>query len=164
MANVLVVFEQRDNKLKRVGHEVLAAARAVADVSGGDVHGVVIGGSSVESDGLGAYGADRVTKVADDAASLYQAERYAATIAALANADGASVVLLAATAMGKDLGPRVAAKLDCPVASDVTEVRDDGGIVVTRPAYSGKATYSLRVTAPRAVISIRPNAFAGPSP
>lgn len=158
MANVLVVLEQRDNKLKRVGHEVLAAARSLADASDGEVHGVVIGGSTVESDGLGAFGADRVTKVADDAVALYQSERYAETIAALA--DGASVVLLAATAMGKDLGPRIAAKLDCPIAVDVTDVRDDGGIVVTRPAYSGKATYTLKVTAPRAVVSVRPNAFA----
>jgi electron transfer flavoprotein alpha subunit len=160
MAYVLVVLEQRDGKIKRVGHEALAAARTLADAAGGEVHGLVIGGGSVDADGLGAFGADRVTRVADAAAELYQAESYAETVAAVARADDCTTVLLSATAQGKDLGPRVAAKLDCPLAADVTAIQHDGNVIVTRPVYSGKATYTICVTAPRVVISVRPNAYA----
>ena len=160
MANVLVVLEQRGGTLKRVSHEVLAAGRAVADASGGEVHALAIGGSSSSADGLGAFGADRVTLVADDSADLYQPELYSTTAVEAAQAGDYSAVLVSATAMGRDLAPRVAAKLDCPLAADVTAISSDDGIVVERPAYSGKAMYSIRVTAPLVVISLRPNAFA----
>lgn len=160
MGSVLVVLEQRDGKIKRVGHEALAVARSLADASGAEVHGLVIGDRSVENDGLGSFGADRVTTVADDATALYQPELYAATAAAVSDEEDTSAVLLSATALGKDLGPRIAAKLNCPLAADVTEISYEGGIVVKRPAYSGKAVYTVRVTAPRVVVSLRPNAFA----
>ena len=160
MGNILVVLEQRDGKIKRVGHEALAAARGLADGAGGEVHGLIIGGGSVEAVGLGAFGADRVTVASDDATELYQPELYSATVADAAKRDGYAAVLISATALGRDLAPRVAAKLDCPLAADVTELSYDNGIVVKRPAYSGKATYTLRVTSPLAVISVRPNAYA----
>ena len=160
MANVLAVLEQRGGVLKRVSHEVLAAGRAIADVSGGEVHALAIGGSSLSVDGLGSFGADRVTLVADDSADLYQPELYSGTAVDAAKAGDYSAVLVSATAMGRDLAPRIAAKLDCPLAADVTDISSDGGIVVTRPAYSGKAIYSIKVTAPLAVVSLRPNAFA----
>jgi electron transfer flavoprotein alpha subunit len=61
--------------------------------------------------------------------------------------------------MGKDLGPRIAARLRCALAVDVTSVEASNGIRVTRPVYSGKAVYSLSITGSPCVISVRPNAF-----
>jgi len=69
-------------------------------------------------------------------------------------------VVLSATAMGKDLAPRIAARLGCALAADVTDVTFDGGVRVTRPVYAGKATYTLEVTGSPCVISVRPNAVA----
>jgi electron transfer flavoprotein alpha subunit len=70
------------------------------------------------------------------------------------------VVVLAASAQGKDLAPRVAAKLGAPLAADVTDVAVDGGsVVVTRPVYAGKALLKVQVTAALAVVSLRPNVF-----
>ena len=160
MANVLAVLEQRGGALKKVSHEVLTVARRVADGTGGEVHALVIGGSGVATDGLGAYGADKVLVAADDALSDYQADRYAAVAAAQVRDAGCTIVLVAATAMGKDLAPRIAARLACGLAADVTDVQYDGGVVVTRPVYAGKATYTLRVTGSPSVISVRPNAVA----
>jgi electron transfer flavoprotein alpha subunit len=75
-------------------------------------------------------------------------------------AAGYAAVLVGATALGKDLAPRLAARLGSPLAADVTALGVEGGsIVVTRPVYAGKAFYRLRVTAPLAVISVRPNSF-----
>jgi electron transfer flavoprotein alpha subunit len=133
MANVLAVLEQRGGTLKRVSHETLAAARTVADGLGCEVHALVIGAPGISVDGVGGFGADKVRV--------------------------ASAVLVAATAMGNDLAPRIAARLGCALAADVTDVRFDDGIIVTRPVYAGKANYTLKVTASVCVISVRPNAI-----
>ncbi len=92
--------------------------------------------------------------------NLYQARRYAEIAAARARAGDYAAVLLPATALGKDLGPRVAALIECPIATDVTEIAHDGAIVVKRPVYSSKAIYTLKITTTPSVISVRPNVFA----
>jgi electron transfer flavoprotein alpha subunit len=157
MANVLVVLEQRDGSLKRVALEMLAAGRAIADQTGGEVHGIALGPTGLAVDAAGPHGADQVFVCADDRVRLYQSGPYAATIAERAKS-GYAAVLVAATAMGKDLAPRLAARLGAPLAADVTAWSvDQGAIVLTRPTYAGKAFCRLRVTAPLAVVSVRPN-------
>jgi electron transfer flavoprotein alpha subunit len=159
MANVLVVLEQRDGALKRVALEILTAGRMLADQLGGELHAIALGPAGFSADAAGAHGADRVFLGADDQVRLYQPGPYAATIAARAGA-GYAAVLVGATALGKDLAPRLAARLKAPLAADVTALGVEGGsIVVTRPVYAGKAFYRLRVTAALAVISVRPNSF-----
>jgi electron transfer flavoprotein alpha subunit len=159
MANVLVVLEQRDGVLKRVSFEALAAGRALADQLGGETHAVALGPADLAVEAAGAHGADRVFLAAADGVRLYQPGPYAATVAQQARA-GYAAVLLGATALGKDLAPRLAARLGCPLAADANAVALDGGaIVVARPVYAGKAVYRLRVTAPQVVISLRPNNF-----
>jgi electron transfer flavoprotein alpha subunit len=158
MAGVMAVLEQRGGTLKRVSHEVLTAARGLADGVGGEVHVLLIGGAGVSAEGVGEYGADKVFVVADDKVADYQADLYASAAAEQAKAGDYAAVLVSATAMGKDLAPRIAARLGSTLASDVTQVKHDGGIVVVRPVYAGKANYTLKVTGSPCVISVRPNA------
>jgi electron transfer flavoprotein alpha subunit len=81
-------------------------------------------------------------------------------VAERARSGGYAAVVVAATATGKDLAPRVAAKLGVALAGDVTDLAVDGGAVVaTRPVYAGKALLTLTVTASPAVVSLRPNVF-----
>lgn len=157
MPDVLAILEQRGGTLKKVSHETLTAARRVANGLGGEVHALLIGGTDDMGNSLGAFGADRVLVASDQALGDYQADRYA-TIAAAAGEY--PVVIVAATALGKDLAPRVAARRGAALAADVTQIRYDDGIVVTRPVYAGKAVYTLKVTATPCVISVRPNAIA----
>ena len=87
-------------------------------------------------------------------------EACAAAISERAKSGGYRAVVLSATATGRDLAPRVAAKLGVGVAADLTEVSVDGdAIVATRPVYAGKALQKVRVTAKPAVLSLRPNVF-----
>ena len=73
---------------------------------------------------------------------------------------GYRAVVFAATATGRDLAPRVAAKLGVGVAADITDLAmDAGAIVVTRPVYAGKALLKVKVAAQPAVLSLRPNVF-----
>jgi electron transfer flavoprotein alpha subunit len=70
-------------------------------------------------------------------------------------------LVFAATGPGRDLAPRVAAKLDRPLLTDVTDIEVDGGdILVTRPVFAGKALARVRAKAAPVLLSIRPNVFA----
>ncbi len=162
LPNVLAVMEQRGGKLRKVSREIVTAARQVADALGGSVDALVIGapGVGVESAGLGAQGADRVLVAEDASFAQYAPDGYAATIAAQAKAGGYAAVVLAASATGKDLAPRVAVQLDVPLAADVTALAVEGGkVVVTRPIYAGKALQTLQLDAMPALVAVRPNTF-----
>jgi electron transfer flavoprotein alpha subunit len=87
-------------------------------------------------------------------------EACAAAIAARAKSGGYRAVVFGATATGRDLAPRVAAKLGVGVVADLTDLAADGdAILATRPVYAGKALQQVRVTAQPAVLSLRPSVF-----
>ncbi len=155
----LAILEQRDGALRKVSHEVLAAARALADSAGGTVDALVFGAGPVAGmDQLGAHGADRVLHAVHADFALYSPDGQAATIAAIGARYGA--IVFAATATGKDLAPRAAARLGVPVATDVTALALQGGkVVATRPVYAGRAIQQVTLSAATAVVSVRPNTF-----
>jgi len=155
MAAILVITEQRDGALRKVSHEVVAAARLLAQ-GGGTVDALVFGAGPVS--GAAELGADRVLTATHDSFRLYSPDGYAATIASIAAKY--DVVVFAATATGRDLAPRVAARAKVGLATDVVELALDGGAVVaTRPVYAGKALQRVKLAAKPAVVSVRPNTF-----
>ena len=162
MANVFVFAETRANALRKVALEVVTAARALADATGGgEVHALVAGTSGVGgvAQQLGQYGADVVVVVEHPSYANFDRESVAATIAARAKSASYRAVLMGFSAQGRDLGPRVAAKLDAPIASDVTEIQSSGdSLVVKHPAYANKVIATLEATGPLAVVSVRPSA------
>jgi electron transfer flavoprotein alpha subunit len=162
MTAILAVTEQRDGALRKVSREAVWAARQLADRLGGTVDALVLAGPGVDAAGadLGGAGADRVLVAADAAFARYAPDGYAATVAERARQGGYAAVLIAATATGKDLAPRIAARLDAPLASDVTALGVDGGkVTASRPVYAGKAIQKVVVEAPLGVLSLRPNTF-----
>ncbi len=161
MSHVLAVVEQRDGTLRRVSHEIVTGARRLADGLGGEVHALVIGAGAVAgSDALGRFGADRVVTLTGEGFARYAPEGTAAVAAERAKAGGYGAIVFAATATGKDLAPRVAARLGVALAAEVTDVAVEGGnVVVTRPVYAGKALLRARLTQSPAVVSLRPNVF-----
>jgi electron transfer flavoprotein alpha subunit len=163
MANVLAVTEQRGGALRKTSHEVVWAARQLADAMGGTVDALVLGQAGVDAAGakLGAVGADRVLVAESAAFGNYAPDGYAATAAAVVKAGGYGAVLVSATATGKDLAPRIAAALDAPLATDVTAVSFAAGkVTATRPVCAGRAIQQLALDAPVAVASVRPNTYA----
>jgi electron transfer flavoprotein alpha subunit len=128
----------------------------------GEVYAVLlgpagIGGSAGE---LGRYGADHVLVAEHDALALYSPDVAAATVAAQARDGDTYALVFAASAQGRDLAPRVAAKLDVPLAADATAIAVDGGeLVVTRPVYAGRAFAQVTFSASPRIVSVRPNVF-----
>jgi electron transfer flavoprotein alpha subunit len=157
---VLAIAEIRNGALRSVSNEVVTAARQIA--GNDEVHVLAIGGpgTAALAAQLAEYGADSILVVEDAGLTRYNPEVAAATIASLTQSNGYRVVLVAASAEGRDLAPRVAVSLDVPLAADVTSIATEGdGFVLTHPVYTGKAIATLRLTANPSVISIRPGAF-----
>jgi electron transfer flavoprotein alpha subunit len=162
MANVLAVVEQRDGALRRISEEVVTAAKKIADAAGGEVHALLIGPAGVESaaDGLGRVGAAKVLVAGGPGLDSYSPEVFAATVTEHARAGGYYAVLFGAGSQGRDLAPRVAAKLDVPLAGDATALDVDGAeLIVTRPVYAGRAFAKVALKTEPRLVSIRPNTF-----
>lgn len=158
MADVLAVAESKRGALAGVSREVVTAARKLADSLGGSLD-VAVAGSP--GDELAGWGADRILRFESEHLAAGRTDLLAAALADRIGARAHAAVVLAATATGRDLAPRVAAKLGVPLLTDVTGVRvGEGDIVVTRPVFAGKALARVRALARPAVLSIRPNVFA----
>ena len=169
MNTVLAVLEQRDGALRNVSQEVVTGARRLADALGGTVEALVLGAGSVKGvDRLGGFGADKVLTVTNAAFGTYAPEAQSEVIADRVKAGGYRAVVFAASATGKDLAPRVAARLGVALAQDITDLAVEGGggggggggaVTVIRPVYAGKALLKLKLTGRVAVLSLRPNVF-----
>ena len=162
MNGVLVVAEVKDGDVRGASKEAASAARAVAEAMGGPVHVAVCGGagSGQAASGLGEYGASVVHGVESPELDTYHGSAYATVLADLIQEHGYEVVLLSATAQGRDLAPRLAARLGVPLLTDATELdASSGQLVVTRPVYAGKAMARVRSEGTPVVVSLRPNAF-----
>jgi len=166
-ATILVFAECRDGEFKRSSHEAIGTARRIADGCGAGVAVVVLGAkAAAAAPGLAAYGADRILACGDESLDLYQGQAYAATIAAAAGQESALLVLVSATAMGKDVAARLAARLGAASACDLIEVNwtPDGGLKGRRPVYSGQAEVGVSASGDtRTVATLRPNVFALPA-
>jgi electron transfer flavoprotein alpha subunit len=158
---VLTFAEQRDGKLRRASLETVSEARRLAGPLAASVTTVVIGpGSEALAAELTAQGADRVVVFDDPAFGSYATESYARALAQATSEAKPSVVLVPFTAMGKDLAPRVAARIGAGLASDCVALEvKDGRLVGRRPMYAGKAYATVEWAAEPQMATLRPNVF-----
>jgi electron transfer flavoprotein alpha subunit len=161
MGDVLAFIEHRDGEFRGAAREALAAAARIAQGSG-HVHGLAAGapGLTAAASSVRAQGASRIRVAEDAGLARYEGETFARLVSQVAREGGHEAVVFAATAEGRDLAPRVAALLDVPLATDVTEVdREDGKLVLTRPVFAGKLFARVSLDASPALLSVRPNVF-----
>jgi electron transfer flavoprotein alpha subunit len=155
--NVLVLADVRDGKLRNVSLECLAAARTVAE--GGTVTAAVFGSQSRNlSDQLAHHGADRVIAVTNPELDQYTTDAYFQAFKQVIDKVQPDVILTGHTSAGKDVSPRIAARLGLGLISDCTNVElKDGRIVFTRPIYAGKAFVKKAVKEGTVFATLRPN-------
>jgi electron transfer flavoprotein alpha subunit len=161
MPVILTFAEARDGKLRRASLEAVSEARRLADPLSGTVRSVVIGsGVKALADELASYGADHVVVFDDLALAAYASEPYARALAQAISEAKPSAVLLPFTAMGKDLAPRVAARVGAGLASDCVALSvKDGRLQAQRPMYAGKAYATVAWAAEPQMATLRPNVF-----
>ena len=158
MSKLFVYAEHRGGAIKKASLEAIAAARGLA--GDGEVTALLVG-SGVDglAAALGHHGADKVLVANNERLSQYSPSATPKVVAEAIGLSGASIYICGATAQGKDLSARVAARLDAGLASDVTALRLDGDdLVCERPVMSGKAIGTVKVASDTVrLVTLRPN-------
>jgi electron transfer flavoprotein alpha subunit len=161
MPNTLVIAEMLDGKVRKSTHSAITFARN----AGGTFSILVLGpGAAAAAADITGYGAQKIFVCEDPYLAAPLCERFAPTVAAIAKG-GFDVVAVTASSFGKDLAPRVAAKLGAGYAPDIAGVVVDGEkLLYRRPVFAGNAYAFCSVTTPVQVVSARQSEFTAAEP
>ena len=139
--NVFVIAEQRDGELQKVSTELIGKARELADDLGQEVYAILLGENvKAKADVLIHHGADKVIVVDHPLLKEYVTEPYAKSIYAIVQKYDPEIVLFGATSIGRDLAPRLAARIHTGLTADCTGLEIDAEtrlLRMTRPAFGG---------------------------
>jgi len=162
MSKILVVAELADGKVRKSTHSAITFAKKVGAPFSILVLGANAKAAAAEVTG---FGADKVLAVESADLANYVCERFAPTVAAVAKSGGFDVVVITASSYGKDLAPRVAAKLGAGYATDISAVKSEGGkLSYKRPMYAGNAYGWCEITTPLQVVSVRQSELVAAEP
>ena len=155
---VFIFAEQVDNKISNIAYELLGKAKDLAKDLGTEVTAVLIGSGVKDlADSLAVYGADRVIVVDDPELKDYRTEPYAHALASVINEFKPEIMLVGATAIGRDLGPRVSARVKTGLTADCTSLEIGNfplepvanqeqlhnQLLMTRPAFGGNTIATI---------------------
>ena len=161
---VWVFAEQREGELQKVSLELLGEGRRVADKLGVKLTALLLG-SNIEglANTLAKHGADEVLVADDKNLEHYTTDAYTKVICDLANERKPGILFVGATFIGRDLGPRVAARLNTGLTADCTSIDvevENGDLLATRPAFGGNlmATIACPDHRPQ-MATVRPGVF-----
>lgn len=162
---VWVFAEQRNGELQKVSLELLGEGRKIADKLGVKLTALLLGKNVKGLAGnLGAHGADEVLVVEDDLLENYTTDAYTKVICDLAAERKPEILFIGATFIGRDLGPRVAARLSTGLTADCTslDIDEEGRyLLATRPAFGGNLMATIACTDHRPqMATVRPGVFA----
>ncbi len=158
MSSILVVAELHDGHIRKSTHSAITFAKQTAL----PFSILVLGqGAKTAAAEVTGYGAAKVIVVDDAYLANAVAERFAPTIADVAKKGGFDIVAFTASSFGKDVAPRVAAKLGAGYAPDIRGVKADGGkLTYQRPVFAGNAFATVELVTPVQVVSVRQSEFA----
>lgn len=155
---ILVIGEAQDGVLRNVSFEAIAAAKKVQPAS--QIVGVLCGEDSLHSQAeeMIHYGADRVITITHENLKNYTSEGYTQAVLAVIEDENPSGIVMGHTALGKDLTPKIASRLNIGLVSDVVDIEIEKDIpIYTRPIYSGKAFEKKKIVDGIDFFTIRPN-------
>ncbi len=158
--NILVLADHDRGTPKKIAHQLLTAARGLAD---GEVHALLMGADAgAHAEQLGAYGAATAHVWDDSDAEDYATEPQTAALVAAVQASGAQVVLYPGDPLLSDVVARAAVRLEAGVVTDVTDVERDGdALVATKPIFGGDMLSRCQVEPGRPqMLGVKANAFA----
>lgn len=137
---VYVFIEQREGVIQNVALELLGEAKKLAGLMNEKVYGILLGSKVADqAQGLMAYGADKVIVVDAPELEVYTTEPYTQAMCQILDTHKPDVVLIGASTLGRDLGPRVSARMETGLTADCTrlEVGEENELLMTRPAFGG---------------------------
>ncbi len=163
MGDVLVYAEHRGGHFPKTTLIAVSAGLELARKRGGQCIAVLSGdGAAAAAAEIAKYGPSKVLVLEEPRLKHYLADAAAQALAGLVKKLGAETVLATATALGKDLMPRLAARMGAPMASEIIAINDDGTVV--RPMYAGNALATIELDGPVRVVTVRGTAFDAAKP
>ncbi len=157
---ILAILEQRDGKLKKPSFEAASTAVKIASELNLEVEVVAVGSEITDLNVIGDYGIKKLTHLKSDKLQNYSSTGYSEVITNFAKEVDTEYLLLANTALGRDLAPYIAANLNAGLIMDAVNVDTSSGeIIATRPVYAGKALIDVKFKSEKKVLTIRPNVF-----
>jgi len=160
--SIVVFAEQRGGALRKITFEVISEGKRLATAAGDSLK-VLLAGDNVSglAEELKKFGPDEIAVVNSDKLADYTTESYAGVLTDYVKQENPSLVLLGHSAIGKDLAPRVTARLGAGLVSDCIEINYDGGdFSFIHPIYAGKAVATYKVNSAVKIATLRPNIFA----
>lgn len=159
-SGVFVFCEQKDGVVSKVSYELIGRGRDIADTINEKLVAVILG-YDIENKAIELihYGADKVIVVDDKALEIYTTEAYTQAMVKIINSNNPEIVLIGATSIGRDLGPRVSARVKTGLTADCTslEIGEDNELLMTRPAFGGNIMATIVCPNHRAQMStVRP--------
>jgi len=160
MTKILTYIEQRNGEIKRASLEALSFSKKIANDLNGEVIAVSIGKSIKEVDKLKKFGASKFYFLKSDELNYYSPSAFSKLLSDFAIEINADILIFSNTTLGKDLSPRVAAKLNAGIGVDCVNVNiGDGEIIYTRPIFAGKALIDCKFKTKTKVLTLRTNVF-----
>lgn len=158
---ILVIGELIDDELRNVSFEAIAAAKQIDDKA--KIIALLLGHTELEqaAEAMISYGADRVITITNEKLAYYTPEGYSKAIQSVIEAENPDGIVMGHTAIGKDVTPKIASKLNLGLVSDVVAIdHEKDNVVFTRPVYSGKAFEKKIIIDGITFVTIRPNNIA----
>jgi electron transfer flavoprotein alpha subunit len=163
MGDVLVFAEHQGGHFPKTTLIAVNAGLEIARKRSGNCIAVIMGaGADGAAAEIAKYGVSKVIVLEDPRLEHHLADAAAQALASLIKSTGADTVLATATAMGKDLMPRLAARLNAPMASEIIAINDDGTFV--RPMYAGNALATIELEGAVRIVTVRGTAFDAAKP
>ena len=177
--DILILAEHANGKIKNYSFELAGVAKMLAEKTGGSVHALVVGkGVQGFAGELGKYGVAKVHVVDSADFENYNPEVWTGALEAAAKSVSPAAILGTASVGGKDVLPRVAARLGAGYANDCVEVKWQGegaaaspkgeqggttGFTGKKPLYAGKVTAMVSLKGDTIVATVRPNSYPVPA-
>jgi len=158
---VLIIAEHQDNKVKKTFAECLGIAKTFSEKLGKEIHAVIVG-SNLDSlsDQFNGYDFKKIHMIDSPELTKATTEKHADALAPFIKGGGYKVVLAPASAWGRDLTARLAAKIPCGLATDITDIKwTDNKPIFYRPVYAGKAFANVVFRDSVIMATLRPNVF-----
>ena len=156
----LVIIEQRNGLIKKSSVEAAYQAKQISANLNASVEAVVIGANVDNFSALGKVGIETVTFIKNQELEFYSSSAYAKLIADFVNSKNYEYIFISNSLFGKDLAPRLSAKLDCGLVMDCVKLSiESDTIIATRPIFAGKLLMQQKLNSKLKIFNLRPNVF-----
>lgn len=164
MTKILAFIEQRDGQIKKSSFEVAKTAFDLSQKLNATVEALCLGYEVNNIDAVGGFGISKINFLKNPLLQKYSSA-YTDLAFDFINQNNFDIILFSATSLGKDLSPKVAAKLNCGLAVDCVNLDIvENNIIATRPIFAGKALLDVKLNSEKKIFVLRPNVFSAGVP